>query len=323
MSALRLARAATGRDRVVKFGRLLPRPRRRLPGGRRLGRGDDRRPRRRPACPPRSSPTRWSRPTTTSSAAAELFARHGREIAAVFVEPIAGNMGLVPPRPGFLAGLRELCDAPRRAARLRRGDDRLPRRLGRRAGALRRAARPDDAGQGDRRRAAHRRLRRPRATDASASRRPGRSTRRARSPATRSRWRPGSRRSSELAADGGAAYDRLESASARGSRPASPTRPRRAGVPCRVHRRGSMLGFFLTGGEVLVARRRRRLRPRRASPASSTRLLADGVHLPPSPVRGAVRLDRPRRRARSTPRLRAFDARLAGGASERRGADPV
>src|SRR4029079_597107 len=31
-------------------------------------------------------------------------------IAAVIVEPIAGNMNLVLPRPGFLAGLRELCD---------------------------------------------------------------------------------------------------------------------------------------------------------------------------------------------------------------------
>src|SRR4029078_8507350 len=31
-------------------------------------------------------------------------------IAAVFVEPIAGNMGLVPPREGFLQGLRDLCD---------------------------------------------------------------------------------------------------------------------------------------------------------------------------------------------------------------------
>ena len=34
----------------------------------------------------------------------------GAEIAAVFVEPIAGNMGLVPPAEGFLAGLREICD---------------------------------------------------------------------------------------------------------------------------------------------------------------------------------------------------------------------
>jgi len=33
------------------------------------------------------------------------------DVAAVFVEPVAGNMGCVPPEPGFLEGLRELCDA--------------------------------------------------------------------------------------------------------------------------------------------------------------------------------------------------------------------
>ena len=39
------------------------------------------------------------------------FARHAEDIAAVIVEPMAGNMGLVAPAPGFLQGLRELCDA--------------------------------------------------------------------------------------------------------------------------------------------------------------------------------------------------------------------
>lgn len=34
----------------------------------------------------------------------------GEQIAAIIVEPIAGNMGVVPPRPGFLQGLRDLCD---------------------------------------------------------------------------------------------------------------------------------------------------------------------------------------------------------------------
>ena len=38
-----------------------------------------------------------------------LFAEHGDHIACVFVEPVAGNMGLVPPQPGFLETLRELC----------------------------------------------------------------------------------------------------------------------------------------------------------------------------------------------------------------------
>ncbi len=39
----------------------------------------------------------------------EAFQRHGPEIACVIVEPIAGNMNLVKPAPGFLAGLRKLC----------------------------------------------------------------------------------------------------------------------------------------------------------------------------------------------------------------------
>jgi glutamate-1-semialdehyde 2,1-aminomutase len=37
-----------------------------------------------------------------------VFERYGEEIAAIIVEPIAGNMGVVPPLPGFLSGLREL-----------------------------------------------------------------------------------------------------------------------------------------------------------------------------------------------------------------------
>jgi glutamate-1-semialdehyde 2,1-aminomutase len=39
-----------------------------------------------------------------------LFQAHRGEIAGIFVEPIAGNMGLVPPQEGFLQGLRALCD---------------------------------------------------------------------------------------------------------------------------------------------------------------------------------------------------------------------
>ncbi len=38
-----------------------------------------------------------------------LFERHGDDIAAVIVEPVAANMGVVPPAPGFLQGLRETC----------------------------------------------------------------------------------------------------------------------------------------------------------------------------------------------------------------------
>jgi glutamate-1-semialdehyde 2,1-aminomutase len=44
-------------------------------------------------------------------AAAAAVERYGEGLAAVVVEPVAGNMGVVPPAPGFLEVLRELCDA--------------------------------------------------------------------------------------------------------------------------------------------------------------------------------------------------------------------
>jgi glutamate-1-semialdehyde 2,1-aminomutase len=50
-------------------------------------------------------------PHNDADAFAELCAREGESIAAVIVEPVAGNMGCVPPQPGYLARLRELCDA--------------------------------------------------------------------------------------------------------------------------------------------------------------------------------------------------------------------
>ncbi len=43
--------------------------------------------------------------------AAAAVERHSEDLAAIFVEPVAGNMGCVPPPPGFLAALRALCDA--------------------------------------------------------------------------------------------------------------------------------------------------------------------------------------------------------------------
>jgi glutamate-1-semialdehyde 2,1-aminomutase len=49
-------------------------------------------------------------PDNDLAAAAGAFRRYGEEIACVLVEPVAGNMGCVPPLPGFLAGLREFCD---------------------------------------------------------------------------------------------------------------------------------------------------------------------------------------------------------------------
>jgi glutamate-1-semialdehyde 2,1-aminomutase len=49
-------------------------------------------------------------PFNDLEAARALFAEHTGDIAALIVEPVAGNMGVVPPADGYLAGLRELCD---------------------------------------------------------------------------------------------------------------------------------------------------------------------------------------------------------------------
>lgn len=40
----------------------------------------------------------------------QIFSEHGHTIAGVILEPIAGNMNLIPPKPNFLQGLRQLCD---------------------------------------------------------------------------------------------------------------------------------------------------------------------------------------------------------------------
>src|SRR5205814_10290536 len=47
-------------------------------------------------------------PFNDLEAVRELFRQRGKEIAALIVEPVAGNMGVVAPAPGFLAGLREI-----------------------------------------------------------------------------------------------------------------------------------------------------------------------------------------------------------------------
>ena len=56
------------------------------------------------------------------------LAEHGADVAAILVEPIAANMGLVPPADGYLAGLRERCTRLGALLVCRRGDHRLPRR---------------------------------------------------------------------------------------------------------------------------------------------------------------------------------------------------
>lgn len=50
-------------------------------------------------------------PYNDLATAQAFFAERGHEVACIIVEPVAGNMNLIPPLPGFLQGLRELCDS--------------------------------------------------------------------------------------------------------------------------------------------------------------------------------------------------------------------
>jgi glutamate-1-semialdehyde 2,1-aminomutase len=110
MSALRLARAYTGRPRIVKFigcyhghaDALLVQA---GSGVATLGLPDS------PGVTPGATADTLSAPYNDLAAVEALFAEHGPTIAAVIVEPVAGNMGLVLPAPGFLEGLRRLTAA--------------------------------------------------------------------------------------------------------------------------------------------------------------------------------------------------------------------
>jgi glutamate-1-semialdehyde 2,1-aminomutase len=109
MSALRLARAATGRDRFVKFagcyhGHADPFLIAAGSGAATIGVPSS------PGVPAAVVADTLLAPYNDLAAVERLFAANPDAIAAVIVEPIAGNMNLVPPVPGFLAGLRDLCD---------------------------------------------------------------------------------------------------------------------------------------------------------------------------------------------------------------------
>jgi glutamate-1-semialdehyde 2,1-aminomutase len=109
MSALRLARGATGRSRILKFEGCYHGHADALlvgagSGVATLGIPGS------PGVPEAFTSLTVQAPYNDLAAVSAAFARWGGELACVIVEPVAGNMGCVPPLPGFLEGLRELCD---------------------------------------------------------------------------------------------------------------------------------------------------------------------------------------------------------------------
>lgn len=110
MSAIRLARGATGRDKIVKFegcyhghaDSLLVKA-----GSGAATHG---------CASSAGVPADFAKHSLVArynnlDSVEKLFAAYGGEIACLLVEPVAGNMGCVPPRNGFLKGLRDLCSA--------------------------------------------------------------------------------------------------------------------------------------------------------------------------------------------------------------------
>jgi glutamate-1-semialdehyde 2,1-aminomutase len=106
-SAVRVARAATGRAGIVKFegcyhGHADPFLVKAGSGAATLGQPDS------PGVPAATvADTHIARFNDLDSVEAAVEAA---PIAAIIVEPVAGNMGVVPPEPGFLEGLRQICD---------------------------------------------------------------------------------------------------------------------------------------------------------------------------------------------------------------------
>ncbi|MFL5946017.1 MAG: glutamate-1-semialdehyde 2,1-aminomutase, partial [Gaiellaceae bacterium] len=109
MSAVRLARAFTLRDRIIKFagcyhGHVDALLASAGSGIATLGLPTS------PGIPTRVTEHTIVCPYNDVDAAAAAVARYGEGLAAIVVEPVAGNMGVVPPDRGFLMALRRLCD---------------------------------------------------------------------------------------------------------------------------------------------------------------------------------------------------------------------
>lgn len=109
MSAIRLARGYTKRNKIIKFigcyhghsdGLLVQAG----SGALTFGHPSS------PGVPPAVVEYTLLAPYNDLSAVEALFSHYGEDIAAIIIEPVAGNMNCVLPNPGFLQGLRQLCD---------------------------------------------------------------------------------------------------------------------------------------------------------------------------------------------------------------------
>ncbi|VAW95273.1 Glutamate-1-semialdehyde 2,1-aminomutase [hydrothermal vent metagenome] len=109
MSAIRLARGFTGRDKIVKFegcyhghsDSLLVKA---GSGALTLGVPTS------PGVPAALAEHTITLDYNNIDSVKEAFAQVGNQVACIIVEPVAGNMNCIPPVPGFLEGLREICD---------------------------------------------------------------------------------------------------------------------------------------------------------------------------------------------------------------------
>ena len=109
MAVLRVARGYTGRDKIIKFegcyhGSVDPLLVQAGSGATTLGIPDS------PGVPASFVEHTLQAKFNDLESVIKLVEENPREIAAVILEPVAGNMGMIPPGHGFLKGLRELCD---------------------------------------------------------------------------------------------------------------------------------------------------------------------------------------------------------------------